>query len=228
MWGIGSSSGACRWRRPACQPTDRVASVFPWKLGRRPITFQRSRLPALDPVLPDELDHALVRLRPARGEEHLVKIAGQDAGHQVGELLRGRCLEPHRVQIRQRGGLFPHRVDDLAGAVADAGHADPGRRVQVAPPVAVDQLDALAAHEHRGLRAQVRTDQVLGDGRAHRAPTADSNLSMITGQRSASRARSPGSSSVVSVPCSTTTLPSTMTESTSRPVIPRATVNTGS
>src|SRR5208282_528103 len=85
------------------------------------------------------------------------------------------CAGGASNRIACRYGSVPacsHRVDDLAGAVAESGHADPRRRVQVAPSLVVDQLHAFPADEHRGLRAQVRADQVRRDVHGHRVASS--------------------------------------------------------
>ena len=107
-------------------------------------------LPARLVVLARELPRRLDRLGAAGAEEDAVQVAGRERRDLCRELDRTRVgVRPVRVE-RQLAHLLERRLADLvAERVADVDGEEAGERVDVAPPVRVLEVAAVAAHDDR-------------------------------------------------------------------------------
>src|SRR6266511_3266983 len=107
-------------------------------------------------VLPCQLPGGLDRLGPAGDEEDAVQIARGERRHLGGELDRsGMRIAPVRVE-----GELPHLgrggiAHLLPEAVADVDREEACERVEVAIPLGVFEVAAVAPHDHRNLRVAV-------------------------------------------------------------------------
>ena len=122
--GTSGANGACL---ASCGVADSAPYVRPWK---RPATT------TISPPgwrLAGELQRRLVRLRAAVGEEHAAaeRALGQPLGqphHRRGEV--------EVADVQQRSGLLADRPTTARVAVADARHADAGRKSRYSVPSA--------------------------------------------------------------------------------------------
>src|SRR6266536_4073590 len=93
---------------------------------------------------PRELHGPFAGLAPRVAEEHLGR---EGQGHQArGQLARGLRVE-EVARVDELARLVADRLQDLAVAVAEAVHPDPGREVQVGLPLLVEELRPLAPDE---------------------------------------------------------------------------------
>ena len=96
-----------------------------------------------------ELERGLDRLRAARGEEDAVEVAGGERGDARGELERGRVDHVPGRAVAEAPHLRGRGVGELGPPVARVDAEERGERVEVAVALAVPQLAALAADDHR-------------------------------------------------------------------------------
>jgi hypothetical protein len=103
-------------------------------------------------VLPCELPRRLDRLGAAGAEEDAVEVARRERRNLRRELDRaGMRVRPVRVE-GQLAHLVERGLPDLiAEAVADVDGEEPGERVEIALPVNVLEVAAVAAHDDRWL-----------------------------------------------------------------------------
>ena len=102
------------------------------------------RLPALDKILPRELQRGLDRLGAAAGQPHLVELPGRAVYEIVGQPFGGRGREKTRVRERQLVGLLPDRLPHGFVAVAEARHRGAGGRIDIALAGSVDKIGPVA------------------------------------------------------------------------------------
>ena len=122
------------------------ALVVPRLVCRHPLAAAR------EVVLARELPRRLDRLGAAGDEEGAVEVARRERGQLARELDRARVrVRPVRVE-GQLAHLLERRLADLlAEAVADVDREEAGERVQVALPVRVLEVAAVAADDDRHL-----------------------------------------------------------------------------
>ena len=122
-------------------------------------------LAGLDEILPRQLERHLHRLGAAADE-------GDPAGPEPGrrprdqmrrQLLRRVAAEEAAMRVRQTPDLLLHRRDHGGVGMAEAGDGGAARRIEVAPPLRVDQMNPLSA---RG--AARRVVKVAMQDSAHR------------------------------------------------------------
>ena len=106
------------------------------------------RAPALDPVLPRELERRLDRLRAAAERVDQVEVLPASAAAISARQLLDRLVGERRaVQVADPAGLLGHRGRDLRHPMAKVGHEGAPRAVQIAPALGVEQPAALPAHD---------------------------------------------------------------------------------
>ena len=97
--------------------------------AERPVAVQRAPFPG-------ELDRALIRLRPAIGQEDVIQPAmRRDQVRQPDHLV----VVEGRAAIDQLARLGRQRVQDRPRRVAKAVHRPALDEVEVAPPLGIDQ-----------------------------------------------------------------------------------------
>ena len=120
--------------------------------GARAGSHDRAPVPlaARRVVLARELPRGLDRLGAAVDEEHAIQVAGRERRDLGRELDRARVrVRPVRVE-GQLAHLLVRRLADLVSErVADVDREEPGERVEVAPPVRVLEVAAVAADDDR-------------------------------------------------------------------------------
>ena len=95
-------------------------------------------------VLAGQLPGRLDRLGAAGGEEHPVEVAGREGGQPPGQLdRRGVGVGPDR-EVGQLVCLLAGRLGQLGAAVADLDGEQAREAVEVAPPVLVPHVAAVA------------------------------------------------------------------------------------
>ena len=102
------------------------------------------RFAALDEVLPRHLQRRLDGFRPAADE-----VGVAHAGRRMRDQIIGQCLgdlsgEEARVCVGEAIDLRMHRGEHVAMRMPEARHRRAARRVEVSPPIGIDQRDAVA------------------------------------------------------------------------------------
>jgi hypothetical protein len=119
-----------------------------------------TRLAALDPVLPRQLQRGLDRLGSTTQEVELREIAGQRLGQLVGEVL-DRPVREHRAgEIAELATLLGDRVGDFGVRVAEVGDVGAADGVEVALAPRIDEPAPLAADDLGVLVAELAVEDV--------------------------------------------------------------------
>ena len=111
------------------------------------------RLADLDEILPRHLERRLDRLRTAADEIDMAHPGRRVLDQPVGQALGDFGREKARVRIGEGVELPPHRGEHVRMPVAEAGDRGAARRVEIAPTLGVDDLDARAGNGdgHHGI-----------------------------------------------------------------------------
>ena len=125
---------------------------------------RRCWLPDLDEILARQLERGLDRLRAARDVVDPLDAVGGALDQMVGQRLRGLGREEAGVRIGEPFDLGFDRRDHPGMIVAEARHRGAAAGIQVAVAVAVDDLDALAAHGDRILVLRLAVEDVAHGG----------------------------------------------------------------
>jgi hypothetical protein len=102
-----------------------------------------SGLSTLEMILPSKLHRRLGRFRTAAREPHPVESAGRHVGNDCPKFLGGFSREEPCVGIFEAVRLLGHRPDYRWMAVTKARNRGPSARVDVSPPIAIDQVNTL-------------------------------------------------------------------------------------
>jgi hypothetical protein len=89
------------------------------------------------------------RLGAAGHEVHVIEISGGRIGQRPGQRLGHLGGEERRMRVGNGVHLRLDRLDHARVAVTETGNRRAARSVEVAPAIAVDQFDALAANGDR-------------------------------------------------------------------------------
>ena len=107
------------------------------------------RLADLDEILARHLERRLDRLRTAADEIDMAQPGRRVLDQAVGEALGGFGGEESGVRIGEGVELFAHGGEHVRVPVAKARDGRAARRVEIAAPVGVDDLDARAGNRDR-------------------------------------------------------------------------------
>jgi hypothetical protein len=107
-------------------------------------------LPALDEILPRQLQRRLDRLGSARNEIGARHARWRRRDQGVGERLRRLAGEERGVRVGEAFDLRLERRDHLGMAVAEARDRRTARGVEIALARLVEEVDAAAAGRDRG------------------------------------------------------------------------------
>ena len=107
------------------------------------------RLADLDEILARHLERRLDRLRAAADQIDALKPGRSVLDQPVGQTLGDFGREKGRVRVGQRVELPPHRGQYVRMPMAEARDGRAARRVEIAPALGVDDLDARTGNRDR-------------------------------------------------------------------------------
>ena len=120
------------------------------------------RIPALEVILPRELQRRLDRFRTTARVPNPIERSRRHFRDHRRELLGGFAGEKTGVNILEARRLLGHRGHDFAMAMPEARHSRSAARIDVAPAILVDQVDAVPADSDRRPRVRGSVKDVLG------------------------------------------------------------------
>ena len=99
-----------------------------------------------DEILARKLQRRFHRFRAARHQIHVIEPVWRIGGECVGERFGGIGREKARVCVGDAIDLRVHRLQHVRVRVSEARHGSAAARIDIAPAVAIDDLDAARAH----------------------------------------------------------------------------------
>ena len=100
-------------------------------------------------VLHRQLPSGLHGLAAARGEEHPVEVTGRQCGESLGQADARLVAEAPQREVAERRGLLSRCLGEFTPAVPDLHGEQPGQSIEQAVAVLVEDVVALATHDHR-------------------------------------------------------------------------------
>src|SRR6185369_14583533 len=116
--------------------------------------FAAPAVAALEMILPRELQRSLGGFRTAAREPDPVERAGAQIGDHRRKFFGSVACEDSCVDELEPGRLLRDGVDHNAIAMPQTRYGRTSARVDVAPPVGVDQIDAFATNRDRRARGR--------------------------------------------------------------------------